>query len=303
MKWALSSRLRATDTITICFFVFLTLLNLFFFPSVENAGVFILCNITGIVAIIFLATKTAQNNNSPFAIAYYWYPIIIIPFVFKETYGMILPIWQYDFDDVLIAADQWILGSNPTQWMSTIASPLLTEILQIAYTSYYFLFLIVGFELFKRNEKKEFHFFVFCIVYGFFLSYIGYFVLPAVGPRFTLHDFHSLNTELPGIYCTEFLRSIINAGESIPENVSNPIAYVQRDVFPSGHTQLTLLIMYFAVRCKIKTRWLITIAGTLLIFSTVYLLYHYVTDVLAGIIFMLLTLWTAKKIYARKIIL
>jgi membrane-associated phospholipid phosphatase len=210
---------------------------------------------------------------------------------------MIHPLWQYDFDDVLIVIDKWMFGTNPTQWLQKISSPFLTEILQLAYTSYYFLFLLLGIELFRRESKNDFHYTVFCIVYGFFLSYIGYFLVPAVGPRFTLHNFSQLDTELPGMFLTNFCREIINAGESIPANISNPIDVVQRDVFPSGHTQLTLIVMFLANKFCIKTRWIIFIAGTLLVFSTVYLRYHYAVDVLAGIIFMLLTIVTARKFY------
>ena len=36
---------------------------------------------------------------------------------------------------------------------------------------------------------------MFTCVFGFYLSYLGYFALPAVGPRYTLHDFNSLDAE------------------------------------------------------------------------------------------------------------
>jgi len=288
--------LSPTDFISVCFLFFLTLLNCFFFPSIPNAFLFILINCVASFGIIVLS----KNELKILRFIYAWYPVILVPLVFKETYGMIHPLWQYDFDDVLIALDWWMFGTNPTQWLHTISSPFLTEILQLAYTSYYFLFLLLGMELYRREPKEEFRFAVFCIVYGFFLSYIGYFLVPAVGPRFTLHDFSQLDIELPGMFLTNVCREIINAGESIPTNVSHPIDYVQRDVFPSGHTQLTLIVMFLSKKFHIKTRWIIMIAGALLIFSTVYLRYHYVVDVLAGLFFMLFTLATAKKIYAMK---
>ncbi|MEK7264445.1 MAG: phosphatase PAP2 family protein [Bacteroidota bacterium] len=300
MKSTFSSHLNSTDIITLAFLFFLTLINIFFFPSITEAFFFIVSNFLGIVAVISVSHKAAIQKNKFFTFVHDWYPLIIIPLVFKETYGMIHPIWQYDFDDVLIAMDRWMFGGDPTKWMQSFSSPLLTELLQLTYASYYLLFIIVGYELFRRYEKKEFHFFVFCIVYGFFLSYIGYFLLPAVGPRFTLHEFNSIDAELPGLFITKHLRSLINAGESIPHNVTNAIDYVQRDVFPSGHTQLTLIVMYFAKKYNVKTQWLIVSLGTLLIFSTVYLHYHYVVDVLAGIIFMWCTLWSGKKMYACK---
>jgi membrane-associated phospholipid phosphatase len=137
---------------------------------------------------------------------------------------------------------------------------------------------------------------MFTLLYGFFLSYIGYLLFPGVGPRFTLHDFYQLNEELPGVFLTNGIRDIINAGESIPKGAANALALAQRDVFPSGHTQMTLIVMYFAATYKLTSRYVLYTFGTLLIVATVYLRYHYVIDVLAGAAFMWLTIWTAPKL-------
>ncbi|OGU36952.1 MAG: hypothetical protein A2068_13220 [Ignavibacteria bacterium GWB2_35_6b] len=137
----------------------------------------------------------------------------------------------------------------------------------------------------------------FIIVLGFFLSYIGYILLPAIGPRFTLHNFDLTNVELPGLFLTNYLREIVNAGESIPAGTPNPELVVQRDAFPSGHTQMTLLVMYLSVKFNSKTKYFFLINGSLLIFATVYLRYHYVADLIGGVIFMIFTLWSGYKLY------
>ena len=41
----------------------------------------------------------------------------------------------------------------------------------------------------------------------------------------------------------------------------NPIEVVQRDVFPSGHTQMTLIVMYLAVKLKSKNKLFFLIDG------------------------------------------
>ncbi len=212
---------------------------------------------------------------------------------------MIKPIHMgADYDDVLIAIDRWMFGVNPTEWLMRLANPPLTEILQIAYTLFYFLFIVVGYELYRRHNLDLFRYFVFIGTYGFFLSYIGYFFLPAVGPRFTLHDFSALDRDLPGLFLTPYLRWFVNAGESIPMGVPNEvsIAGTQRDVFPSGHTMMTLVLMYLSSRYKLKCRSFMYVTGTLLIVATVYQRYHYVIDLLAGTIFMLLCVSTAPRL-------
>ena len=81
------------------------------------------------------------------------------------------------------------LRREPDGVADAVQHSWVTEVLQIAYTLFYLLFLVVGYELYRQHSRGVFHFFMFTCVYGFYLSYLGYFTLPAVGPRFTLHDF------------------------------------------------------------------------------------------------------------------
>lgn len=225
-----------------------------------------------------------------------WYPVPVIFFTFKEVYVIIQSMTYPDIDHVLIAIDRWIFGVDPTVVLHQFSSPLVTEILQIAYTSFYFIMLTLGIELYLKKEIGKFTFSTFTLSYGFYLSYIGYLLFPGVGPRFTLHDFHTLDMELPGLWLTEFLRNTINAGESIPPGAADAFTHAQRDVFPSGHTQMTLIVFYFASKYKLTSRYVLYGLGTLLIIGTVYLRYHYVIDLFAGALFMAFTVWTAPKI-------
>jgi len=93
------------------------------------------------------------------------------------------------------------------------------------------------------------------------------------------------------------LRDITNAGESIPRGTLNPAEVVQRDIFPSGHTMITLIVMYLAYRLKSRSRFFFIPIGALLIFSTVYLWYHYVIDLIGGLLFMMFAVWSGKLIF------
>jgi membrane-associated phospholipid phosphatase len=292
----LISHLSPADFVSIVFLFFLTGLNLVFHARVEEWFVLVIINLVIILAVVFLAHWAAEKKNRLLIGLHRWYCYVIILLIFKEIYRMVHPIHPTDYDQLLIAIDHWMFGVNPTQWIGQFAHPLLTEILQIAYFSYYILFMILGVELYRRYATQDFDKAAFMIVYGFYLSYLGYFALPGVGPRFTLHDFSSLETDLPGLWLTPLLRSIINAGESIPQSHADAINLVQRDVFPSGHTQLTIIVMALGFRYGIKARWLLLTLGSLLIVSTIYLRYHYVVDLLAGAVLAWFTLWTGDKL-------
>ena len=289
--------LSPTDFIVIVFYAFLTISNFIFSSKIEFWYLIVLANFTLFFFILFISQKDGSSKNSFWKNLHYWYVLPLVFFTFKEINIIIRIIHNVDYDWLLIAADKFLLGNVPSVFLIKYANPFLTEILQLSYSSFFFLPIILGLEMQLKNRPEELKFTIFTIIYGFLLSYIGYLFLPAVGPRFTLHNFEQTNTELPGLFLTNFLREIINSGESIPNGTLNPIQAVQRDVFPSGHTQMTLLVMYLSVRYKSSFKIAFLIIGSLLIFATVYLRYHYFIDLLGGLAFMLFTILTNKQLY------
>ncbi len=291
--------LRSADIVTILFLFLMCGIEIFFASRLEHYLYYIPLNAVLIAFIFFAGKRLSQQQekkNLSLSIAYDWYLVPNILFIYMQASSIAYPLHGKDFDSVLIAVDQWMFGVDPTQWVYQFSHPIITEILQIAYSSYYLFFIFLFYELYKKNMMKEFEEGALLIVYGFYLSYIGYMLFPAIGPRFTLHDFNSLNTDLPGLFLTPYLREFINSGGGVSAG-SNPILSVHRDAFPSGHTQLTLTAMYIAFKNKTTIRWGLLIAGSLLIISTIYMRYHYAIDVFAGVIFFLLTIWGGKKIH------
>jgi len=288
----------ATDIFVVLYFFLLSILVLYYSDTVPNSSLILLLNLLLIVFIVGIAYYDIKLPEKFFKHIRYWYAAPLIFLTFKEFYFLVDPIRKVIFDELLIKVDKLLFcGYNPTELLYSISNPFFTELLQIVYSSFYFLLILLGANLIFEKKIIQLNYTTFIIVYGFFLSYIGYFLFPAIGPRFTIHNFEDINLELPGIWLTNFLREFVNSGESIPAGTLNPSAVVQRDAFPSGHTQMTLLTIYLALKYKIKTRYFLTIAGTLLIFATVYLRYHYVVDLIGGLIFMIFTLWSGKKIY------
>ena len=289
--------LTATDLLVIIFYLFLSLLNIIYADRIDNWLIHIIGNILLIVFVFSIAYIDKYKSNFYWEQLHFWYLIPLVFITYKELYFMIRPIRIVDFDQALINIDRWLFGFDVTVELAAISVPLLTEILQIVYSTFFFLPIILGIELMKKGRIKALKFSLFSVVYGFFLSYIGYILVPAIGPRFTLHDFELINTELPGLLLTNFLREAINAGEAIRESTLNPAEIVARDVFPSGHTQITLIIMYLSVKLKTVTRWFFIPNGILLIFATVYLRYHYLIDLIGGIILMIFTMWSGYYLY------
>lgn len=272
-------------------------MNIIFLKRIEHWYILILLNIFVIILTLLLAYYDYNKNNFWLRQLHLWYYAPLIFVTFKELYLMIRPIRNVDFDHLLIAADRWIFGCDPTIALEKIANPFLTELLQISYGTFYFLPIILAMALYLKNNKLESDYVIFSVVYGFFLSYIGYFILPAIGPRFTIHNFDTTNQELPGIFLTNILREIVNSGESIPKGTINPALIVQRDVFPSGHTMMTLIVMYLSIKLNSRSKYFLIPNGLLLIFATVYLRYHYFIDLVGGSVLMIFSVWSGKIIF------
>jgi len=230
----------------------------------------------------------------------FWYVIFVIILFFKEIYLIMISFEPSFYDDLLIKIDYWIFGIQPAQFLYQYKSRLLTEILQITYSLFYLMPVIFGLDLYLRKRFDEFKYSLFVIFFGFYLSFIGYLILPAIGPRFTLFNFQNLNTDLPGLFFTNVLRDLINLGESIPKEAVNPAFIAQRDAFPSGHTELILLIVYLSHKLKSKSFYFYLPYAILMIFSTIYLRYHYVIDIIGGFIFAVVTVLITNWIYNRK---
>jgi membrane-associated phospholipid phosphatase len=274
---------RPTDLVTIGYQLIVLFIIVLNFRAVHNVYYFILFHI---LAVIFLCWLPFTDDSPFFRWLKNWNAILIIPMNYSELHYLVHNVHPKDFDNLLMQIDYRFFGVHPTVWMEAWTRPWVTEYLQIVYASFYFLPIVLAIYLLKKNLQSDFRYFVFVIVLGYYASYLGYFSVPALGPRFTLD--HLQNVPLTGLWSAEALREALNKLESI-----------QRDAFPSGHTVITLLTMWYARKYSKTYFRILMVIGTSLIFSTVYLRYHYVIDVLAGFLLTGVVLGVAPVLYRK----
>ncbi len=296
-------RWYAHDLYTLALLGIYSALAIIFYVKVEQASFWLLVNVL-IAMLIALLVWTDRDSTPRWIRLLHWFylpPVIYV--MYQQVHAYIPVLNPHLYDDLLIAWDYALFGTHPTHWLARFAHPLLTEYLQTTYVLFYFLPIIHATELLRRRRLEEISKLARLMSFGFYASYLAYFALPAIGPRFTLHDFHNLDKELPGLWLTPTWRAHVNAGGGIPEGASRPEAWVHRDCMPSGHTMLTLINIFLAFRFRSCTRWLLLLLGGSLIVATVYLRYHYVVDLIAGALCALIVLWIEPRIYrflARK---
>ncbi len=269
------------DWLTLGYLFTWTVLILIFYNKIASANVFLIFHILGLI-LVFLLIGISPSYKLPLFLRH-WYPAFFLPFFFTVLHYFVPAIHPGNIDQQLIQLDLLITGTYPTVWVQQFYHPLLTEIMQICYTTFYFLPLLILVPLYKHNKMSQFNCSAFLIFSAFYLSYIGYVIFPALGPRFFLAHLHDVPLKGYGLY--EIISSTLNGLENI-----------QWDAFPSGHVTVAMIFSYLAYRYyRTLFYWTLPVI-VLLIISTVYLQYHYVVDVISGILLFFLVLFIHKMV-------
>jgi len=203
-------------------------------------------------------------------------PLLFVVTIFQRI-GDMAPYLRREVDTLLIKVDLHLLGVHPTVWLERIMAPWLTDILSLAYVTYFFIPLILVGVLAFLGPPEKCALTAFTLLFGFYMAYLTYILMPAVGPRYALTAEQS--TPLIGGPVAWYVMSLLDTLE-----------YNKWDCFPSGHTQIVLISLWFSYQCRRGLFWLYLPMVVALIISTVYLRYHYVIDVVAGF------LWAAAAI-------
>lgn len=261
-----------------------TVLDIIFLPTVKSPFETLQINILVGIATIGFAMWYDQTGERVPHIFRSFYILPVGYMFYAQVHNYIPLVHPTTYDHILASWDRAIFGVNPTVWIDRFAHPLLTEYFQIWYNFFQLLLIVPAVEYYRRGSMRKFRIYASLLLFGFYFSYLCYFLMPAIGPRFEVHNFFSIDKELPGILLTGPFRAFINAGNNITSTMTNPYAVVNRDCMPSGHTMMSVLGILMAWRFRSRWRWLMTIGGLSIIVSTVYLRYHYVVDVMAGAI-------------------
>ena len=278
--------LRPADSLNLLFLLFLMLVTAVFYRRIGDPFQLITLY-SGLIFLQIVLIKNRERNGLLKLTYDLLFPTACILLVFDSLEGLVHYINPRDIDPLLIKLDYLLFKGHPTVMLEGIMRPLLTDILQAAYSSYYFLPVTLGVVLWVRKEDKAFDRSLFLIMLCFYLSYAGYMLMPAIGPRFTMD--HLQYKDLEGLFITAPLQEMLNRLEG-----------VKRDAFPSGHTAITLTVVYLAWRFEKKLFSVFLPVGLALIVSTVYCRYHYVVDVLGGVALALITIVLGEKYYGYR---
>jgi len=172
-------------------------------------------------------------------------------------------------DARLARLDASLFGSDPTRWFESWLTPLTTLVLEICYSSYFFLPVLLTVIVLGRRQVRTFFSYAAIIIGCFFTTYVGYYLVPAYGPRF--HLVYDQPLPLDSVAGTLYA-------------TIDQLDFIKLNAFPSGHTAVSLVCLAVLFREERRIAWLCAPLVAGLIVATVALRYHYLIDVVAGVL-------------------
>jgi membrane-associated phospholipid phosphatase len=173
----------------------------------------------------------------------------------QDTFLHALDLKLFGGQDPLVLLQPWI-NAPTSEWMA------------FCYSSYGFLLLILLFWLFLKPDFKNFDRFVFELVLTLCIGYFGYALFPAIGPIYS----QNFSTPIELQLMKDFKEATMDQTR------------IDRDCFPSLHTAITLVVgFHYHLNFKKIFRYILPILISIP-FACIYLRYHYVVDVIAGLI-------------------
>jgi membrane-associated phospholipid phosphatase len=275
------------DKVIFAYTALMTVIELIWFQQIPDAGWLLALHAIGIV-LILLAARNVARRQADFAgliwIFRHWYPLLYVACCYREMAMIIAGIRHNHADRALAAIDYAFWGAYPTVWLERFYSPAFTEFLQIIYTLFLPVALLVPFVIWRQKRYIEFRYMAFLLALGFLVSYLGYLAVPAHGPRFLLADLQHL--PLKGLWLFNSMQATLNRLEQD-----------HYDCFPSGHTELTILACWLSRSISKRLFWVYFLYTLCIVFATVYLRYHYTVDLLAGVVVAVVLILAAPAVY------
>jgi membrane-associated phospholipid phosphatase len=242
----------------------------------------------GLVLVHALIQVHARGRPGPVLdFLRHFYPVLLYTAFFCET-GSLNRMFCPDYlDPMMVRWEQSLFGCQPSVlFMEKLPWLAVSEVFYASYCSYYFMVGGVGVALFLRSRQQFFHY-VSVLSFVFYACYLIYILLPIIGSRAFFHQVegYSLPQATQQLAVTDAYPEAVQAGVFF-----GLMRWIYRvfeapgAAFPSSHVAVALCTVFFSFRYLRRIRYLHLAVAVLLCLSTVYCRYHYVVDVLAGLV-------------------
>jgi len=216
-----------------------------------------------------------------------WFPFLVILMMYYSLWGDATHLLvTHDRDALLIGLDQKLFGFQASVAIQRIVSPPLTAWMQFAYAFHIWSIPLVACFIYLFRPRLRFREMMSGLIAISFFGLLGYLLVPAIGPLYTLRSQYTVPLVQPLAVFSQQIDFM-------------DLARIKRDCFPSLHVGISFVVWLYAWRNSKRLAWILAPLVFSLWVSTVYLRYHYLIDCVAGLILVPLCLWLANELFRR----
>ncbi len=243
-----------------------------------------------------------------------------LPYLLMALFYDNIPLFQSavnmrfdDFDRYLMTADEGLFGFHPAILLEEYLNPYLVEFFMFSYTLFVLPYIFLMY-LFQKKEKSVFNKMLLAQVIASIVALCCFIYLPAKGPRYVFdpHNSHlyqnipHFEKKIEGVRVSGLSEVLgYDSLYQMQYDVWNHLERIKTDCIPSMHTALYLLCLIFVIRYRGIMKWKYTtvtfwsLSCIALMFSCVYLRYHWVIDVFAGVVVAFISYIIAETVIER----
>ena len=273
--------LNATDRITILYNFMLVIFTFIFRAKIAAYAYHLAFNLSVILIVLLLSFR--RKSSLSVCTVSLWYPFILYGLLYYQTGFINRVVVPQFFGRFFMNLDVWIFGEFPAFFLrGRHGNAFLDEFFHFFYFSYYLAIPHTGVLLF-RKDVKLFKSFVFQLSSLFYLCFVIFILLPVEGPIALRNEYFHQG----GLF--QAIVDFIYIGAEKPGAA-----------FPSSHVAAMFLVAWWGSthfrRMKIPY-WLTCL---LMSIATVYCMFHYAVDVIAGLLLGILAVLAFNRVVIKR---
>lgn len=284
--------LNATDRVTILYNIIVVIFTFIFRARITAYGCHLAFNFSVILFVILLSLgrmsslrKISTGDILPdtplpalLRILSLWYPLILYSLFYYQT-GLINTVVVPRFlDSFFLNLDVRLFGQFPGFFLSgTHSNAFLDEFFHFFYFSYYLIIPLTVILLY-RKDRKLCETFVFQLSALFYVCYAIFIFLPVEGPIPLRNEYYLQH----GLF-----RTIVDFLWSKGETPGS--------AFPSSHVAVTFLVAWWGSSNFKRLSIFYWLTCLFLSIATVYCMFHYAVDVIAGLLLGVLAVFAFNR--------
>jgi membrane-associated phospholipid phosphatase len=294
-------------------------------PTLKMFGMVMLKTMIPILLIgllfYYLRSITRENETGSSRWQYFWQDCPLIPTnilhfcrillvlllstMWVSNIKPLIPLYNsHNYDMVLRAIDESLfLGHDPFVFLSQFRAHWFENLMNFSYRSLFLMFFMTLAVLFVQKRYVAMRIFVLSMVLSKMGGNFVHFIFPTMGDVYTL-DHQHLYENIPSTVFTRMTQTVFYYERNLALTNRNeyfPLPFLGIAAFPSLHCCQYMLILLIAKRYHRFMLWFYIPMGCLMVLSTMWWGWHYVSDIVAGFLLAGLCYWGARWLIAKNL--